>query len=60
MDKLHSPAEVADALGVKAQCVRDLALRGELPCVKVGRRVRFTDKDLAAWIEAHRRQGVRS
>ena len=43
--------EAAKALGVSQAQVFKLAQRGELPCVRIGRSVRFPRKALQAWIE---------
>lgn len=47
-------SEVAARLGVTARTVRELWARGKLSGVKVGRRVRFTEEDLADFIERNR------
>jgi excisionase family DNA binding protein len=53
MAKFHpermSVAEVADLLGVSRQTVYDGAGRGEIPHVRLGRRILFSRKAIAAW-----------
>ncbi|MEP7027664.1 MAG: helix-turn-helix domain-containing protein [Candidatus Eisenbacteria bacterium] len=46
--------EVASILRVNYRDVYALANRGELPCVRIGRRVRFLPGDIARWVEARR------
>lgn len=41
---------VADRLGVQPWAVYDLARRGILPHVRIGRRVRFDPHKIEAWI----------
>ena len=51
MDKLLTPAEVGEILGVHPKTVMRLAARGELPGRRVGRYWRFAEKNIAAWID---------
>jgi excisionase family DNA binding protein len=53
MDKLLTPQEVADRLGVKATTVLNMALDGRIPRVKLGRRiVRFEWDKVKAALDA--------
>jgi excisionase family DNA binding protein len=45
-------AEVAGILSVQPDTVRRWAARGELPCVRLGRLLRFRPADIDAWIGA--------
>ena len=35
--------------------LRHQVMRGEIPCIKIGRNVRFAKKDIDAWLKEHRR-----
>lgn len=51
--KLIDAEEVAKSLGVSRNMVYMMArIKGGLPCVKVGRKVRFMPSAIKAWIEA--------
>jgi excisionase family DNA binding protein len=54
-DRLLRPEEAADLLGVSPRLVSDMARRGDLPHVRVGRFPRFRRQDLDEWIEANLR-----
>lgn len=49
--KLLTPVEVGGILGVHPKTVMRLAARGELPGIRVGRYWRFSEKNIAAWID---------
>jgi excisionase family DNA binding protein len=51
LDDYHSAAEF---FGLHPGHVRRLVSRGELPTIRLGRRVRFRREDLIAYAEAHR------
>jgi excisionase family DNA binding protein len=48
---------VADRLGVPVSWVRESARSGAIPCVRLGRYVRFDLADVEAWVEACKRPG---
>ena len=50
--KLLLAAEAAAILRVTENRVYELAKRGVLPCVRIGRQVRFPEDRLLAWLEA--------
>lgn len=52
-------AEVAELLRVKPRWVLDHAKTEDLPSFKVGKAVRFSRRDITAWLDA-RRRGVQS
>ncbi len=56
-DKLLHPGQVAEALGVSPQtlAVWRCENRYDLPYVKVGRLVRYRDRDVDAFIESRTR-----
>jgi excisionase family DNA binding protein len=49
---LLKPREAADVLGICARSLWTLTQREELPCVRIGRSVRYDMADLVAFIEA--------
>lgn len=49
-DTRHLTAdEVAERLGIPVYSVYALAREGEIPHLRIGRRVRFREEDLEAW-----------
>ena len=49
---LLRPEEAAALLSVKTSWVYDAARTGKLPCLRVGRHIRFTRSMLEAWLSA--------
>lgn len=47
--------EAAEYLAIAEQTVRDLAHKGQLPKVKLGRSLRFRLSDLNEWVEDRRK-----
>ena len=54
VEGLVGKKQVAALLGTTVRHVMDLARRGELPSLKVGRLVRFRPKDIEKFIELQR------
>ena len=54
-EPLLTPAEAAALLAVRRSWVYDATRHGELPCVRVGRHLRFLRSDLERWVSARRR-----
>jgi excisionase family DNA binding protein len=52
---LLTTRDVAKQLRAGKRTVERLAANGEIPCVRIGRLVRFTPADLAAFIDSRRR-----
>lgn len=56
--KLTEPLLTANAaaalLSVRTSWIYDAARRGELPCIRVGKHVRFLRSDLEEWVAAQR------
>jgi excisionase family DNA binding protein len=48
---LLRPQDAADLLSVKASWVYDAARTGRLPCLRVGRHIRFTRPMLEDWLK---------
>jgi excisionase family DNA binding protein len=53
-EPLLTPEQAAALLSVRRSWVYDAARSGHLPCVRVGRHVRFLRSDLEGWVEAQR------
>lgn len=53
--RLMSSSEAAAFLCLTKQTVQLYAASGKLPAAQIGRRYRFAESDLKAFIEAHRR-----
>jgi excisionase family DNA binding protein len=55
MEVLLTVAEVAAIIKLKEQTVRKMALRGDLPCRKIGKVVRFSPSEVNQWVENKRK-----
>src|SRR3954465_13231983 len=53
-EPLLTPAEAATLLAVRRSWIYDAARSGQLPCVRVGRHVRFVRSDLGRWVSSQR------
>lgn len=51
---LLKPREAADVLGICERSLWTLTQREELPCVRIGRSVRYDMADLVAFIESNK------
>lgn len=49
-DRLLTAEEVAEILGVSPEWVYDAARERRLPCIRIGRIVRFRREAIEAWI----------
>ena len=56
-DRLLDAKAVADRLGVPETWVRESARSGAMPCVRLGRYVRFDLADVEAWLAECKRPG---
>lgn len=54
---LLRPADAARALSISPRKLWGLTAEGALPCVRVGRSVRYSPADLAAYVDAQREGG---
>jgi excisionase family DNA binding protein len=55
-ERLLNAAEVGKLLGgIHPNNVYKMAIRGELPSLKIGRRVRFSKSEIIIWIKKLRR-----
>ena len=48
---LLKPGDAAKALAISPRKLWELTNTGEIPCVRIGRAVRYSPDDLRAWIE---------
>jgi excisionase family DNA binding protein len=51
---LLSANQAAGVLSVRPSWIYDAARRGELPCVRLGKHVRFLRSDLESWVAQQR------
>jgi excisionase family DNA binding protein len=56
--RLLRPREAAEMLAVSERTLWDLSNGGGLPCVRIGRAVRYDPADLAGWIARQKAGGV--
>lgn len=54
-ERLYIVKQVATLLQLNEQTVYRMAMRGELPAVKVGRNWRFRKEDIEQWLEQQAR-----
>jgi len=55
---LVRPAEAAKMLAICERSLWSLTKRGEIPCVRVGRSVRYDLADLRTWIDQQKEGGA--
>lgn len=53
-EPLLTPAEAAKLLSVRVSWVYEAVRDGRLPCVRIGRHVRFIRSDLERWVREQR------
>jgi excisionase family DNA binding protein len=56
---LVTAAEAAKALAISPRKLWALTQSGEIPCVRIGRAVRYDPTDLRTWIEARKAEAAR-
>jgi excisionase family DNA binding protein len=54
---LLTPRDAARALAISERTLWGLTKQGLIPCIRIGRAVRYALADLEAWIESHRQKG---
>jgi len=57
MEKLLTPQEIADILGVQPSTIYQWTHQGYIPHVKLGKFVRFKAKDVEKWVERKEESG---
>lgn len=55
---LLTPPEAAEALAMSERRLWELTQRGEIPCVRNGRSVRYRTRALEDWAERNERKGI--
>lgn len=53
---LLSVSKVAKALCISPRKLWELTNRGDIPCLRIGRRVMYDPRDLRDWIEAQKKK----
>ena len=56
-DRLFTAAELAERLAVPKTWILESARSGAMPCVRLGRYVRFDLGDVEAWLQECKRPG---
>jgi len=56
-DPLLTIPQAARLLAVRDSWVEEAVRTGRLPCIRIGRHIRFTRSDLEAWVGEHRVPG---
>ena len=51
MNKLVGVEEVAELTSIPESTIRRMVTKGRIPCVRLGKHVRFDEEDIASWIE---------
>jgi excisionase family DNA binding protein len=57
VERMLNSAEIAEKLGLSVSTIRKWVHFGFIPHVKLGRAVRFKEKDVEAWIEERTEKG---
>ena len=59
MNRLLTPEQISDVIGVKLSTIYQWTHIGYIPHFKLGRFVRFREGDVLEWLESNRRGGRR-
>ena len=51
MNRLMGVEEVAELTSIPESTVRRMVTKGHIPCVRLGKHVRFDPEDVAEWIQ---------
>lgn len=54
---LLNATEAADALSIGTRKLWELTNCGDIPCVRIGRAVRYDPEDLKSWIQRNKTRG---
>jgi len=57
MEKLLTPQEIAEVLGVQPSTIYQWTHQGYIPHIKLGKFVRFKAKDVERWVEGKANNG---
>jgi excisionase family DNA binding protein len=55
MDKLYKPIEIAKLFNISTSCIYKKAESGELPSIKIGTALRFSEENVNEYLEKCRR-----
>ena len=55
-DRLWTVRDVAKFLSVHEKTIYDWAARGDLPCFRLGNRLRFSPTELTRWVSARKEE----
>lgn len=55
-ERLWTVRDVAQFLGVHEKTIYDWAARGDLPCFRLGNRLRFSPTELTRWVSARKEE----
>lgn len=53
VNRQHSKADTAAALGIHRKTLERAVRNGEIGCIRIGRRIFFTDAQIQAFQDAH-------
>ncbi len=56
---LMTSPEAAEALSISQRTLWGLTQRGDIPCVRIGRAVRYDPADLRTWIDAQKDRSLK-
>ncbi len=56
---LMTSPEAAEALSISQRPLWGLTQRGDIPCVRIGRAVRYDPADLRTWIDAQKDRSLK-
>jgi len=54
LNRLMGVEEVAELTSIPESTVRRMVTKGRIPCVRLGKHVRFDPEDVAEWIEGNK------
>ena len=54
MNKLIGVEEVAELTSIPESTIRRMVTKGRIPCVRLGKHVRFDPEDISAWVERNK------
>jgi excisionase family DNA binding protein len=59
MERLWGVNETAEFLGIRVSTLRDWVFRRKIPCIKVGKLVKFEPAEIEQWLETRKRESKR-
>jgi excisionase family DNA binding protein len=58
MERLYKPSEVAEMFNASTSCIYKKAEKGQIESTKIGSLLRFTEKQIADYIEKSKRKST--